>query len=80
MKIQKRKYTIAKSIYILIKNDVEKKFNPKNEMIKIPSTYPASKFTQQKASTLRTKDEIKCLCTKEKTNETNALIITLDIV
>ena len=48
MKIQKRKYTIAISIYILIKNDVEKKFNPKNEMIKIPSTYPASKFTQQK--------------------------------
>ena len=35
-------------------------------MIKIPNISPTSKFTQQKASTIRIKDEISYLCTKKQ--------------
>jgi hypothetical protein len=45
-------------------------------MIKIPNTSPASIFTQQKASTLRMKDEIKY--TFNKKIESTTLTLTLD--
>jgi hypothetical protein len=56
---------------------LRKNLIPNYEMIKIPNTSPASKFTQQKASIIRIKGEIKYLYT-EKTTESTTLTITLD--
>ena len=47
-------------------------------MIKIPNNSPASKFTQHQASTLRIKDEIKYLYTKEQKLNQQLLHLTVD--
>ena len=51
-------------IFILIKNVVQINVIPNYEIIKITNTSPPAKFTQQKASIIRIKDEIKYLYTK----------------
>jgi hypothetical protein len=45
--------------FTLIKNIFEKNLISNYEIIKISNTSPASKFTQQKASTIRIKDVVK---------------------
>jgi len=66
--LKRKLYNCNASIYFNRKC-LNKKLTPSYAKIKIPNTSPAHKHTQQKASKLRIKDEIKYLhCKKQKIN------------
>ena len=63
--LKRRLYNCNASIYFN-RQCLKNKLTPTYAKITIPNTSPAHKFTQQKISTIRIKDEIKFLHTKKQ--------------
>jgi hypothetical protein len=63
--LKSRLYNCNASIYFN-RQCLKKQLTPKYANIKIPNTSPAHKYTQQKAATMRIKDEIKYLYSKKQ--------------
>jgi len=63
--LKRQLYNCNASIYFN-RQCLKKKLTPTYARIKIPNTSPATKFTQQKVTNIRIKDEIKYLHSKKQ--------------